>query len=289
MKIKFLLIIMLIIIVNSCQYEHLSEPKDKMKDIVRPLVPAAESIGLLHNSGCLFMKNNWDTSWDISSEQDFQVVWGMLCGYFKNYHYFDSVEIYDSLYDILYRISSAENFHNELLEVFNELKQHYVWTNLVSQQEKYFIDALFDIFNTNFSNMTHFQVSTFIINKTDSLKTIWSTIDWDDTGDTLLALNVITSIQNNGSGNLSFGAIDVLQKSAEFWRDNDPIPPFNPTLFSLLLKADAIGYIIGWGKAVKDDLDSGKLIPERQWIRIQKGIDGATFASLGWGLAKKFL
>lgn len=287
MKVKFLLFVLGVFVVFSCQENTILKDRNKKSEGINPFVLSIGNIGYLHNAGCLYMLNHWDTTWNISNEQDFQVVWSMICNYFETNHNFDSVEVYSSLYDILYRVSSSEDYYDELLAVFDELKQHYVWTSLISQVEKEFIDGISEIFTNDFSNLSHSWVCDFVISKVDSLKSIWNTIEWDASGDSLLAKNVITSIQSNGSGNLSFGALDVLHRSAEFWKENDPMPSSPPALLGALLQVDAIGYIVGWLKAVKDDYDAGKLTTDRANIRIQKGIDAATYASLGWALGKR--
>lgn len=287
MKTQILLFVAGLLITLSCQNDYISTNADKKEKGPNPRVLTIENIGYLHNAGCLYMLNNWDTTWNIYDEQDFQTIWGMICDYFVSNHNFDSIEAYSSLYGILYRISSSNDFLNETLLVFDELKHHYVWTDLISQVEKDFIDAILEIFTNDFSNLSHSQVCDFVIFKADSLKNIWNTIEWDESGDSLLMKNRITSIQTNGSGNLSFGALDVLHRSAEFWKENDPMPNSSPALLGALLQADAIGYIVGWLKAVKDDYDTGQLRTDRANIRIQKGIDAATYASLGWALGRK--
>ncbi len=287
MKTKYILLFLGLLIMLSCKEDYISKNADTQFKGFNPVVLTIENIGYLHNVGCIYILYNWDTTWNISDEQDFQAIWGMICDYFVSNHNFDSVEAYSTLYGTLCRISSSNDFLNELNLVFDELKQHYVWTNLISQVEKSFIDAILEIFTNDFSNLSHSQVCDSVISKVVSLKNLWNTIEWDESGDSLLMKNRITSIQSNGSGNLSFGALDVLHRSAEFWKENDPMPNSPPALLGALLQVDAIGYIVGWLKAVKDDYDTGQLRPDRANIRIQKGIDAATYASLGWALGRR--
>ena len=46
--------------------------------------------------------------------------------------------------------------------------------------------------------------------------------------------------------------------------------------------ADAVGYLWGWGKEVKKEVDNGTFTRENEGKRIQAGMNEAEEASFGW-------
>lgn len=98
----------------------------------------------------------------------------------------------------------------------------------------------------------------------------WNKIEWDNESD---------------DGNLIRGSIAIGLSSNEFWYANSG--ELEPSVSAYLIQADALGYIIGWGRAVINDYRNNNLHPSGQGRRIEDGIYVGVSFSLGvwrgWG------
>lgn len=99
---------------------------------------------------------------------------------------------------------------------------------------------------------------------------------------------------NENEGELFLGLLNIAKSSNEYWHvgsDAFDLPPVDPNEPEpVIVQVDLIGYIVGWGKAVWADYDSGNLHSSGQWRRIKAGGSnaiGTSFTSWAAGLTKK--
>lgn len=100
---------------------------------------------------------------------------------------------------------------------------------------------------------------------------------------------------NENEGELFLGLLNIAKSSNEYWHVGSPsfdLPPVDPNeLEPVIVQVDLIGYIVGWGKAVWADYDSGNLHSTGQWRRIKAGGSnaiGTSFTSWAAAFTKKF-
>ncbi|MBW7853849.1 MAG: hypothetical protein H3C37_06285 [Candidatus Kapabacteria bacterium] len=102
-------------------------------------------------------------------------------------------------------------------------------------------------------------------------------------------LNIADSMSYSGEsgGELARGVARVMHGSSLLWTEKYPSIPNgdsrkNADAFVQVIQADAAGYIFGWFRAIKEEIDqNGKLDIKNQWKRIEK----ATNTGIEWSAA----
>jgi len=117
-----------------------------------------------------------------------------------------------------------------------------------------------------------------------------------------LSSNKIIEFENNfnvsnNKGEIAGGFLYIANASAHFWKSQYELEeqdksksdisssrgtPWWKKIRGTGVRADAIGYIIGWGDALIDDYNNGGINPDGQWKRIRKGGVNAINWSGGW-------
>jgi len=244
--------------------------------------------GLIHNTSLGYVNSIWDTTLNIQLDSNISKLCQLTNGFTQENYNFDSTYLYDLNYNFISECIKADDFHNEFLDGLNNILNSDFYLDSITITEKDLISAGLNIFNGNFLLLNHTEIADFIINKSDSLLNLWETINWDTSGSYYYIMRSdMNGMGPNGSGNLSFGFLDIINKSASYWKEND-FDPDGPNLpFINVIQIDAAGYIVGWISAcVEEQRRTGKISLENMDKRIQAGIDEAMKCSLGYYLLK---
>lgn len=144
--------------------------------------------------------------------------------------------------------------------------------SVLTPREQTMVAQVTTIFNNAYSqNLSREATYTYLKTQLTALKNTYSSI-----------------VYVGNEGELFNGLIDIALQSNEYWRYAEPsagtiVSSTNNILTNGLatnrvalpnpafIQMDAAGYILGWAKAVYDDVNAGTLTKDRQWIRINSG------------------
>ncbi len=271
-------VILLSIFCVSCTKERNSSyfpsPPLTASDRTTPL-EYAETAGILHNAGLEFLRLNFDFTQSLSTSAMADTVLYKLCNYYQTAYGWS----FSTGYQTFVRDSMKLLCVNDLLGTtaknlayLNRIRNSSVMTTYVSSNERQFLDSLHVFFSTNVSGLSKAQVCALAYNKSVNLLSQFNAITW-----------------SSGQGTLACGALNVLKSTSTYWAGHDRIrfigfsgsngigggdEPF------VILQADCLGYIWGWGNALIDDANSsGGVTPDGQNRRMQQGFSNAAQAS----------
>lgn len=255
--------------------ESLHRGKDHYHRVYSLDSATVQNTGTLHNQALAAVRATYNFNQIfMSTEAQATYILSRFCGYFYQEDGWDSASYNTPAYRsgliaMLDRRHPASD-----ADAWDSLKADATFTSNVPVAEVSLIDDAITVFALPTTGMTSAQIAGRIIDRADSLLTIWGSTSWGPS-----------------EGEASGGFLHIMKASASYWRDNPVSTTENPNdlppLYTLA-QVDAAGYLYGWSMAVAEEIDAnGSLSTANEGKRIRAGLRTAGAWSMG-GAVRNF-
>ena len=265
----------------SCDENNLTESKNEKVDfttgssVSNPNQVLIDDAGIIHNAVCQDMLDNYDD--DLSTSSEISDAFDQIDTYMDAQYSLGSagLSIRSWANDLILNVNMDSDLNDDVDDIMADINIQLVFS---SAERQIIEDARIYLASLPDMNVDQITQRNLIVNKADQL---------------LSQLNALTKTKTT-DGDLAGPYLQIMKSSAQFWystyddlnlletRKNVSRPQFfifAAVAIGIVAQADAAGYIVGWGKAYYDDVDSG--VDSGSNARIGKGLDGAIIGSLG--------